>query len=203
MYYLRELSLESVLFFRFLVSLLFIALIAVFLKSHIVGRNADFLGGIALCSYYCFATTAFVSANMIDVGFIISTTPFFVMLWWWLKGRPPNGLQLAGAMLATIGTLLVIAGAEPAVMTGVSNSTPGLLFAFGAALSMTLYSVISASAGTSAITVNLWAFLIGLLASMLLFSASHGFSLAVPFMPSVEQVLLLMGLALLSTLGAG
>lgn len=204
MFYLQGMALENILLYRFALSLLCIVIMSAIFSQSLFLTKIDLIGGAALCCYYCLATTAFALSSMIDVAFIVSTTPLFVMTVQWLRGSPPTPSQVVGAVLASIGTVLVISGAyEQSNKLPGNHSLFGLLCALGAALTMSGVTLISTSKQANAISVNFWAFLFGALASTVLVISNNTLFSRSLFFPSHQQWLVLTGMALLSTLTAG
>ncbi|MGI0119585.1 DMT family transporter [Zooshikella sp. RANM57] len=199
--YLNNLTLDIILFYRFLLSLLVTGII-LFLTSHTLTLTKRTIGcGAALCCYYTLATTAFLLADMVDVALIVSTTPVFIMGFERFKGIKPSLKKLLGAIAAFIGSTLVIVGSaatEQSVFSGNSHVMVGLLCALGAAITMAFFSLMSASKMVDASSVNFWAYLLG-------FSLLFTLSLPFPVLqaPNPQQAGLLFALVLFSTISAG
>lgn len=199
--YLSNLSLDTILFYRFLLSLLITSIIIYLTSQTLSLTKRAVCCGAALCCYYTFATTAFLLANMVDVALIISTTPVFIIGVEFFKGVKPSLNKCIGAISALLGSTLVIVGSatiDQSTVNDDSHVLVGLLCALGAAITMAVFSLMSASKTVNATSVNFWSYLLGL--GLLL---SWSVSASELQSPDVHQAGLLFALVLFSTISAG
>ena len=61
-----------------------------------------------LVAYYLLATVAFQLAPVAEVALLLSTPPLFVLALRWLYGHKPAMLEVAGALLALAGMLIIM-----------------------------------------------------------------------------------------------
>lgn len=93
------------------------------------------VAGSQVCYFYA------VSYLQVSVALLIEyTAPVVVVLWLWLRhGNRPGRLTVAGAVIASLGLVLVLD-----VISGVDLSTTGVLWALGATVGAATYFVIGA-----------------------------------------------------------
>jgi drug/metabolite transporter (DMT)-like permease len=93
------------------------------------------VAGAQLCYFYA------VSYMQVGVALLIEyTAPVAVVMWLWLRhGNRPNRLTLVGAVIASLGLVLVLD-----VISGAELSTTGVLWALGAMVGAATYFVIGA-----------------------------------------------------------
>ena len=93
------------------------------------------VAGAQLCYFY--------AVSFMDVGvalLIEYTAPVAVVMWLWLRhGNRPSRLTVAGAIIASLGLVLVLD-----VISGADLSTTGVLWALGAMVGAVTYFVIGA-----------------------------------------------------------
>lgn len=93
------------------------------------------VAGAQLCYFYA------VSYMQVGVALLIEyTAPVAVVMWLWLRhGNRPNRRTVVGALIASIGLVLVLD-----VISGADLSTAGVLWALGAMVGAATYFVIGA-----------------------------------------------------------
>ena len=93
------------------------------------------VAGAQLCYFYA------VSYMQVGVALLIEyTAPVAVVMWLWLRhGNRPNRLTVVGAVIASLGLVLVLD-----VVSGADLSTTGVLWALGAMVGAAIYFVIGA-----------------------------------------------------------
>lgn len=101
----------------------------------VVAYGVAAVAGAQLCYFYA------VSYMQVGVALLIEyTAPVAVVVWLWLRhGNRPNRLTVVGAIIASLGLVLVLD-----VISGAELSTTGVLWALGAMVGAATYFVISA-----------------------------------------------------------
>lgn len=115
-------------------------------RWHLLRRNATLLGvygvvAVAGCQYAFFNAVAHLP---VSVALLVEyTAPVAVVSWLWLRyGHRPGPKTVGGGLLATLGLVLVLD-----LLSGVSVSGVGVLWALGAMLGAATYFVLSAQEG--------------------------------------------------------
>jgi len=191
---------RDVLLYRFALSLLVVGAVMFLMQLRFADANKianknDLAGGIALFGYYALTTAAFSLANMVSVSLIVATTPAFVMGAQWLRGKRPARASILGALPAFGGVAVLFA---PAGFSPDGGERFGEILALGSVLSMTAFSLVGRAPDSHAAGASLWACLIGT-AVLLLIAIGGGAPVVVP---DANQGLLLLGLAVFSTVTA-
>jgi len=101
----------------------------------VIAYGVAAVAGAQLCYFYA------VSHMQVGVALLIEyTAPVAVVMWLWLRhGNRPNRLTVVGAVVASLGLVLVLD-----VLSGAELSTTGVLWALGAMVGLATYFVIGA-----------------------------------------------------------
>lgn len=120
-----------------------VALVQLRGRLHVLRRNAPLVAAYGLVAVAGCQLAYFNAVARMEVGVALLveyTAPVAVVLWLWLRHRQrPGRLTVLGALLATLGLLLVLD-----LLSGAEANLAGILWALGAMVGAAVYFVLSA-----------------------------------------------------------
>lgn len=155
---------------------------------------------IVLVGYYLLTTIAFQLSSVTEAALLLSTPPFFVLLWRWLRNITPNLLEVIGALMALSGIIFVVVCKNGCSNLEFSGSINGDVSAICASALTACYAYIynamkNSNKAPDALTVSFLTFFIG--------SIVLGVVLRLDNLDAVDTgnqyVFIILGLGILST----